>query len=137
MVPAEENDIKIRLVVTDIGFGTLGGWLAVKWMVLNEAGHVLQLGCGAVRSHAFEVLDLWRLRNAGNRHRNSGAADLGPGNSEQHRLRQGPSPLSEQEILPAAMMLIRSGVFDALGIERLAPINTINDDRLVTTCVFL
>ena len=41
MVPAEENDIKIRLVVTDIGFGTLGGWLAVKWMVLNEAGDVL------------------------------------------------------------------------------------------------
>jgi len=35
------------------------------------------------------------------------------------------------------MMLVRSGVFDALGIERLAPINTINADGLVTTCVFL
>src|SRR5437660_12710912 len=137
MVPAEENDIKIRLVVTDIGFGTLGGWLAVKWMVLNEAGHVLQLGCGAVRGHAFEVLDLWRLRNAGNRHRNSGTADLGPDHDEHNCLRQGPSPLSEQEILPAAMVLVRSGVFDALGVERLAPTKTINDDGLVTTCILL
>jgi len=35
------------------------------------------------------------------------------------------------------MVLVRSGVFDALGVERLAPTKTINDDGLVTTCILL